>query len=248
LATPPKVILPSKLFEVFVKKILEVAVLSVKVMAPAPDWVRLPVCVMLPLAVKPSVPEPMAEVPRTKARLLTKATLLAPLLFRLTAPVRLLPACVKLIALVPALKVEVPPTVNAPVSPMPALAAVAIAVKFVPIVEAAKFKVLVFVMVAVVPLVKATLPVKLLLLPLVVKSIEVPAFRVVVPGTTTVPASLMAAPAVNDKLPLLVKVTLGKAMLEEALLKFKVKLRRLVKAVRLVGIEAEALLFARLTS
>ena len=70
---------------------------------------------------------------------------------------------------------------------MPALAAVAIAVKFVPMFEIAKFKGLVSVIVAVLPLVKATLPVKLLLVPLVVRSMEVPAFKVVVPGTVSVP-------------------------------------------------------------
>jgi len=239
--------LPKRLFEVLLKRILEETVFSVKVMAPAPDCVRLPVCVMLPLAVKPSVPEPREEVPRTKAPVLTKATLFAPELLRETAPVKAL-FKPRLMALAPALKLAAPPTVKMPACPIPALTAVAIAVKFVPILEAAKFKVLVFVIVAVVPLVRATLPVKLLLLPLVVKSIEVPAFKVVVPGTTTVPASLMAAPAVNDKLPLLVNVKLGKTMFAEALLKFKVKLRRLVKDVRLVGAAAEALLFARLKS
>src|ERR1700722_8103968 len=99
---------------------------------------------------------------------------------------------------------------------MPAPTAVATAVKLLPIVEAAKFKVLVLVMLAVVPLVSATLPVKLLAVPLVVKSIEVPAFKVVVPGTVTVPASLMAAPAVKERLPLLVKVMAGRAMFAAA--------------------------------
>ena|SRR5277367_2399265 len=131
---------------------------------------------------------------------------------------------------------------------MPALAAVAIAVRFEPMFEAAKFKVLVSVMVAVVPLVKATLPVKLLLEPLVVKSIEVPAFKVVVPGTTTVPLSLIAAPAVKERLPLLVKVIVGRAMLAAAFEKLIVKLRRLVKEVRFVGREADALVLARLKS
>jgi len=70
---------------------------------------------------------------------------------------------------------------------MPALAAVAMAVKFVPMFEAAKFKGLVSVIVAVLPLLKATLPVKLLAEPLVVKSMEVPAFKVVVPGTVRAP-------------------------------------------------------------
>jgi len=239
--------LPSKLFAALLKRILEEAVFSVKVMAPAPDCVRLPVCVIFPLAVKPRVPEPIELVPRAKALLFVRATLFAPELLRDTAPVKAL-FKPRLMALAPALKLAVPPTVMMPVCPIPALAAVAIAVKLVPIFAAAKFKVLVLVIVALVPLVNATLPVKLLLLPLVVKSIEVPAFKVVVPGTTTVPASLIAAPAVNDKLPLLVKVTLGKAMLAAALLKFNVKLRRLLKAVRLVGTEAEALLFARLRS
>ena len=131
---------------------------------------------------------------------------------------------------------------------MPALAAVATAVKFVPILEAAKFRVLVSVIVAVVPLVKATLPVKLLLVPLVVKSIEVLAFKVVVPGTVTVPASVIAAPAVTERLPLFVKVILGKAIFAAALLKFKVKLRRFVSELKFVGTEAEALVFVRLKS
>src|SRR5271170_167118 len=131
---------------------------------------------------------------------------------------------------------------------MPALAAVAMAVRLVPIFETAKFKVLVSVIVAVVPLVSATLPVRLLLVPLVVKSIAVPAFKVVVPGTVTVPASLMAAPAVKDRLPLLVKVMLGRAMFAAALLKFSVKLRKFVSKVRLVGRLAAALVLVRLKS
>src|SRR5690349_1980091 len=131
---------------------------------------------------------------------------------------------------------------------MPAPAAEATAVKLVPIFEAAKFKVLVLVMVAVEPLVKATLPVKLLLVPLVVKLIEVPAFKVVVPGTVTVPAWLMAAPAVRERLPPLVSVIAGMLMLAEALLKLSVRLRRLVSDVRLVGKRARVLVLVRLKS
>jgi len=52
---------------------------------------------------------------------------------------------------------------------------------------AEKINACVLVSVAEVPLVKATAPVKLLPLPLVVKSIAVPAFKVVVPGTVTAP-------------------------------------------------------------
>ena len=151
-------------------------------------------------------------------------------------------------ALAPALKLEVPPTVKAPACPMPALAAVATAVKFVPMLEAAKFKVLVSVIMAVVPLVRATLPVKLLLAPLVVKSIEVPAFKVVVPGTVTVPVSLMAAPAVKERLPPLFKVMDGIAIFAAAFEKFSVKLRSAVSDVKLVGMAAAALLFVRLKS
>ena len=131
---------------------------------------------------------------------------------------------------------------------MPALAAVATAVKFVPMLEAAKFRVLVSVIVAVVPLVSATLPVKLLLPPLVVKSIEVPAFKVVVPGTVTVPASVIAAPAVSERLPLLFNVIEGMLMLAAALLKFSVKLRKAVSEPKLVGAAAAALVFVRLKS
>jgi len=239
--------LPKRLFEVLLKRILEEGVFSVKVMAPAPDCVRLPVCVMLPLAVKPSVPEPTEEMPRTKAPLLTRATLFAPELLSETAPVKTL-FKPRLIALAPALKLAVPPTVKMPACPMPALTAVAIAVKLLPIFEVAKFKVLVFVMVAVVPLVKATLPVKLLLLPLVVKSIEVPAFRVVVPGTITVPASLIAAPAVRERFPLVVKVTAAKTIFAAGLLKFSVKLRNAVSEPKLVGTAAAAFVLVRLKS
>jgi len=175
---------------------------------------------------------------------LVKETVLLPLLLSETAPVNELPFCVKSMVLLPALKLAVPPTSNAPFWLMPA----PLAVKFVPMVEAAKTKGCVLVSVAAVPLVKATLPVKLLLLPLVVKSMEVPAFKVVVPGTTTVPVSLIAAPAVKDKLPPLFNVTAGKAMLAAALLKFKVKLRKAVKAVKFVGPAATALVFVRLKS
>src|SRR5579863_5936829 len=109
---------------------------------------------------------------------------------------------------------------------MPALAAVAMAVKFVPMFEVAKFKGLVSVIVAVLPLVKATVPVKLLLAPLVLKLMEVPAFKVVVPGTVRVPVWLIAPPAVSERLPLFVKVRAGRLRLAEALLKLRVKIGR----------------------
>ena len=168
---------------------LEVAVLSVSVKTPVAlaACVMAPVSVIEPLAVRFKAPLPTEEVPMDKAPPLTKETALLPELLSDTAPVKLLPLCVKLMAFEPALKLEVPPTVKVPVWPMPALVTVAMAVKFVPMLEAAKFKVWVSVIVAVVPLVNATLPVRLLLVPLVLKSMEVPAFKVVVPGTVIVP-------------------------------------------------------------
>jgi len=162
--------------------------------------------------------------------------------------VKLLLLCVKLMVFAPAFKVVVSPTVKAPTWLMPAPLAVAMAVKSVPIVDAAKIKDCVFVIVALVPLIKATLPIKLLLLPLVVKSMAVPAFNVVVPGTMIVPPWLMAAPAVSDRLPPLFKVTAGNTMFAATLLKFRVKFRSAVKEVKLIGAEAAALALLKLKS
>ena len=228
---------------------LEVAVFSVSVKTPVAlaACVIAPTSVILPLAVRFKPPVPTEEVPMDKAPPLTSETLLLPELFRETAPVKAL-LCVKLMALAPALKLEVPPTVKTPVWPMPALAAVAIAVKLVPMLEAAKFKVLVLVMAAVVPLIKATFPVRLFAVPLVVKSIEEPAFSMVVPGTVSVPLWLMAAPAVTERLPPLARVKEGSVMLVALLLKLRVKLRKTLSESRLVGRVAAALILLRLKS
>ena len=67
-----------------------------------------------PVAVIPKVPLPTDEEPNTKAPPLTRLTLLAPLLESDTAPVKALLALLKVMASAPALKLEVPPTVNAP--------------------------------------------------------------------------------------------------------------------------------------
>lgn len=223
------------------------AVFSVIVKVPAPACVIVPVSVRLPLAVRFKAPVPTDEVPMTKALPLTRETELLPELFRETAFVKAL-FCVKLIALAPALKLEVPPTVKVPVWLMPALAAVAMAVKLVPMLEVAKFKVLVLVMVAEVPLVKETLPVRLFDAPLVVKLIEVPALSVVVPGTTIVPLWLMAPPAVIAKLPLLFNVIAGTLILTAALEKLSVKLRKALSEFRLVGRDAAAFVLVKLKS
>lgn len=57
---------------------------------------------------------PTVDAPSTVALLLFRFTALAPLLLKDTAPVNEL-SCVKVIGLVPAVKLEVPGTVNAPV-------------------------------------------------------------------------------------------------------------------------------------
>lgn len=189
---------------------------------------------MPPAAVRFRLPVPTEEVPSTKAEPFTSETALLPELLNDTAPVKAFPALLKAIAFAPALKLEVPPTVRAPDCAMPAPTAV----KFVPMFEVAKFKARVFVIVDEVPLLKATLPVKLLAEPLVVKLIEVPAFKVVVPGTVTVPVWLMASPAVKTKLPPFVKVTEGRTIVAVGLLKFSVKLRKFVSEVKFVGTEA----------
>ena len=93
----------------------EAAVFSVSVKTPVAEaaCVIAPVCVILPLAVRFKSPVPTEELPRIKAPPFTSETSLLPELLRETAPVKLLPLCVKLMVLAPALKLEVPPTVKA---------------------------------------------------------------------------------------------------------------------------------------
>ena len=74
-----------------------------------------PVCVMLPPAVTPKVPLPIEEAPSTNVVLFTNDMLFAPELLSETAPVKLLLALLKVIAFAPALKLDNPGTVNAPV-------------------------------------------------------------------------------------------------------------------------------------
>ena len=58
----------------------------------------------------------------------------------------------------------------------------------------------------------------------------------------------MAAPAVNDKLPPLVKVVAGSTMFAATLLKFKVKFRKAVSETKFVGEEAAACVLKRVKS
>jgi len=87
---------------------------ALKVAAPAAAaCVSAPVCVIAPLDVTVSVPLPTPEAPSCVATLLVRLTLFAPELIRLTAPVKALVACVRVIAPAPALNVDAPPTVSA---------------------------------------------------------------------------------------------------------------------------------------
>src|SRR4051812_37284301 len=86
----------------------------VKVDAPL-FLVMMPFWLMPPfLAVTDSVPSPSDDVPSTRLVLLKSETLLAPVLFRRTAPVKTLDAFVSVITLPPAEKKEVPGTLSAP--------------------------------------------------------------------------------------------------------------------------------------
>ena len=99
------------------------ALLCVRVMefAPAvklekPGTVKTPVCVMAPpeMTVKFC---PIVEAANCSAPLVVKATALAPLLLKVTAPVSAL-LCVKVMALPPAVKLEAPGIVKAPLCVM----------------------------------------------------------------------------------------------------------------------------------
>jgi len=106
---------PRKLLPLFVRLI--VLAPAFRVTSPVPAACEIaPFCEM-PAPVRVKVPLPTEEVPRLKAILLIRATLLLPVLVKETSPVKLL-LCVKLIALDPALKLAVPGTVKAPVSLM----------------------------------------------------------------------------------------------------------------------------------
>lgn len=87
--------------------------MSVKTPVAEAACVMAPICVRLPLAVRFRLPVPTEEVSITKAPPLTRDTALLPELFTETAPVKALPACVKVMGFAPALKLEVPPTVKA---------------------------------------------------------------------------------------------------------------------------------------
>src|SRR5580658_2865925 len=120
---------PVKLFAWF-----SVIALAPALKLAAPDAAIAPVCVIAPPALTVNVPLPTLLAPRLSAPALVSETLLAPLLLRMTAPVKAF-AWFSVIALAPAVKSEVPGTVNTPVSVM---APPLLTVRFWPTVEAAR--------------------------------------------------------------------------------------------------------------
>src|SRR5579871_1949200 len=172
-----------------------------------PGTVNTPVSVIAPFDVTVKL-LPTVEAANTVAILLVKETLLAPLFESVTAPVNAL-FCVKVIALAPALKLDVPGTVNIPVS---VIAPFDVTVKLLPTVEAANTVAILLVKETLLaPLFESvTAPVNALFC---VKVIALaPALKLDVPGTVNTPVSVIAPPAIALKLPLFVNVKAGNAI------------------------------------
>ena len=176
------------------------------VACPAPPaCVIVPVC-PIPTALTVNVPVPTSEVPRVIPFSSVSATLLFPLLFRLTAPVKSLLPWVRVIVPAPASIVDIPVTVSASFTPVPCVIAppLDVADRTPLIVPVPKFKAPVEMAVSapvfnvpsvnplasvicVVPPVRFTASVKSLL-PWFSVIAPVPAATVVVPKIDTVPA------------------------------------------------------------
>ena len=93
----------------------ELAAVEERVITPAEAaCVMVPVSVMLPPETSVNEPLPTLALAMMNGLVLVTETLLLPLLLRVTAPVRLL-ALPRVMALAPAVKLDVPGTVNAPV-------------------------------------------------------------------------------------------------------------------------------------
>ena len=153
-----------------------------------PGATNAPVCETAPTATIVKL-LPTVDAASEVALLFVKVTLLVPLFESAIAPVKLLlvPFVVKSIALAPAVKLEVPGTVNAPVCET---APTETSVKLFPTVDDANDVALLLVTVTLLePLLDNVIaPVKLLLVPFVVKSIALaPAVKFAVPGTVIAP-------------------------------------------------------------
>jgi hypothetical protein len=177
--------LPVKLLLPFVKVITPAPALIVAAPALA-ACVMLPVCV-IPTPVKLSVPVPTDEVPMLNA-LLMSDTLFAPLFESDTAPVNTF-ALFNVIALAPAVKLDVPGTVRIPVW---VIAPPEVINKFWPTVEAANTVAMLFVNdTALAPLLdNVTAPVTAFALFKVIAL--APAVKLEVPGTVKIPVCVIA--------------------------------------------------------
>src|SRR5471030_565607 len=181
IAVLPKLLawLPSKTSALAAVTVMEVAAVP-------------PVAVITPASVIPVPPatnvklRPMVDVPKDKAMESVKLTSLVPLLESSTLPVNTLFKA-SVMALAPALKLEMPGTVKIPVS---VIAPLEMIVRFWTTVEAASEVAMLLVNVtAFAPLLlRVSAPVKLLLAPLVLKSIVLlAALKLERPGTTKAP-------------------------------------------------------------
>ena len=115
-AVPPIVTAPVRLLACVDRSISVAPAEEVRVVVPA--TVKAPVCVNPPVPLTPPAPvmtvklPPIDDVPKISALASVTATALAPLLFKLTAPIKLFKAWVNVIEAPPALMLLVPVTVN----------------------------------------------------------------------------------------------------------------------------------------
>ena len=180
-----------------------------------PDVVIAPVCVIAPL-LEMILKLPTLDVASDVATVFV--TEAATLFDNVIAPDKLL-LKFKVIALAPAVKLDVPDTVNAPVCVIAPLLEVMLKL---PTLDAANDVAILLVkdtVLALPVLVKLMAPVKLLLEPKVIA--KPPVVKLDVPGIVNTPDWVIAPPAVIDRLPEFVSVTAGSAI--AALLKINVR-------------------------
>ncbi len=194
-----------------------------------PVTVKAPLWVSAPLVVTFNVPL-TAEAARSSALLSTSVTLLP---VAIPTVLKLLPALLRVMLLAaPAASVVVPVTVSGP----DCVTAPAVVTFKVPeMVEGPRTRALISFRTTAFPLVTETAPVKLFALLSVM--LFAPAVKVVVPGTTRLPMSVMAPPAATVRLPPAVSVAAGNVT--GALSNCRVRFLRLVRVFN-VGTVAPA--------
>ena len=202
--------------------------------APAPKaWVMAPVWVRAPMELIVRAPVPNAVPAREVAALFTNVVPLAPVLVKVMVPSKLLVPLFRLIPPVPELMVTAPAPVwlMAPVCEMARLVEIRLNVPE-PRLEVANTNgetELVSATLKAPVLLSDTAPVKLL--PALARVIaKPPVVKVDVPGTTKAPVWVIAPPAVNTKLPLLLSVVAGRVI--GAAVNRRLRLRKLVKPTK----------------